>query len=374
MIETIGYVSEANPFKDRKAWSGLRYKIREAIENAGFSVVWIPYRVNKYWVLILRALFLIRYGRHFEYTRHPWYLWYCAKSVDKDLVEKCDALFFPGMAQLTAFLNTDKPFFYYTDATYHGLVTYYGTQINKYSYKFGNLYEKFAIDNCKLMIHASNWSADMAENFYGCNHEKNKVLQFGANIDDTDIVECVVYEKGELNILFSGVDWYRKGAPQAIEAVGELRKRGYNAKLHICGIKCPPQNYLPFPDYVINHGFLNKNDALQYQEYINIIKKSHIFLLPTKAECAGIVFSEASAYGLPIFTYNTGGIGDYVKDGVNGYKLPLGSPGENFANIIDRCIKRNELKHLSEGGIELFKTDLSWNAWSEKFKSMLVDV
>ncbi len=131
---------------------------------------------------------------------------------------------------------------------------------------------------------------------------------------------------------------------------------------------------MPFPDYVINHGFLNKNDALQYQEYINIIKKSHIFLLPTKAECAGIVFSEASAYGLPIFTYNTGGIGDYVKDGVNGYKLPLGSPGENFANIIDRCIKRNELKHLLEGGIELFKTDLSWNAWSEKFKSMLVDV
>lgn len=40
---TFGYVSKANPFIDRKAWSGTIFKIRESIEQAGYTVRWIPY-------------------------------------------------------------------------------------------------------------------------------------------------------------------------------------------------------------------------------------------------------------------------------------------------------------------------------------------
>ena len=40
---TSGYVSKANPFIDRKAWSGTISKIRESIEQAGYTVRWIPY-------------------------------------------------------------------------------------------------------------------------------------------------------------------------------------------------------------------------------------------------------------------------------------------------------------------------------------------
>ena len=38
---TFGYVSKANPFIDRKAWSGTIFKIRESIEQAGYTVRWI---------------------------------------------------------------------------------------------------------------------------------------------------------------------------------------------------------------------------------------------------------------------------------------------------------------------------------------------
>lgn len=34
----------------------------------------------------------------------------------------------------------------------------------------------------------------------------------------------------------------------------------------------------------------------------------HLLLLPTRAECAGIVFNEASAYGVPILLTDTGGV------------------------------------------------------------------
>ena len=43
---TFGYVSKANPFIDRKAWSGTIFKIRESIEQAGYTVRWIPYTLS----------------------------------------------------------------------------------------------------------------------------------------------------------------------------------------------------------------------------------------------------------------------------------------------------------------------------------------
>ena len=47
--KVIGYICDTNPFEDRLTWSGLIYKIREAIESAGYQVVWIPYdKTTKY--------------------------------------------------------------------------------------------------------------------------------------------------------------------------------------------------------------------------------------------------------------------------------------------------------------------------------------
>ena len=39
----IGFVSDKDPYKDKKSWSGTIYKLREAIEKAGYEVIWIKY-------------------------------------------------------------------------------------------------------------------------------------------------------------------------------------------------------------------------------------------------------------------------------------------------------------------------------------------
>lgn len=81
------------------------------------------------------------------------------------------------------------------------------------------------------------------------------------------------------------------------------------------------------------------------------------------AECAGIAFAEASAYGLPIFTYNTGGISNYVIDGVNGYALPVNSTELDFYRKIEYCLKTGILKELSVKGPSLYRNRLNWNHW-----------
>ena len=122
---------------------------------------------------------------------------------------------------------------------------------------------------------------------------------------------------------------------------------------------------------IYRRSFLNKNNPEQYRRYVKLWQEANLFLLPTQAECAGIVYCEASAYGVPIFTYDTGGIGDYVVDGVNGYKLPPTATAADFAACIKRNLDTSSLQALHEGCLSLYKDKLSWSAWSRRFREIM---
>lgn len=370
-MKTIGYISKQNPFSDRKAWSGTIFKIREGIENAGFKVLWIPYKINRFKLLTLKILIKIFNGRSALISHNKFYFRLCTQNIDTNKIKECDYLFFPGGAQMTTFMKTNKPIIYYTDTTFKLMINYYWFHQSKWIVKQGNLLEEKAIKNSYINIRSSKWAADSVLKDYGGNPKRNFILEFGANIDDKDIVPCKPYKNTEvLNILFSGVDWERKGGDIAVKTVQLLNQKGIKSNLFITGISNLPSQYQNLP-YIKNLGFLNKNISKQYQQYIKIISASHIFLLPTKAECSAIVLCEASAFGLPIFTYNTGGLGNYVLDGVNGYKLPLHANEIDFTNAIITCIKNKELEKLHNGGINLYRSTLNWKTWSNRFKEII---
>lgn len=369
-MKIFGYISEQNPFTDRKAWSGTIFKIREGIENAGYQVIWIPYKTTTLKHKILKGLIKIIFGRNAITDHNEYFYKLSANTIDDDLISKCDYLFFPGGAQISAYKDFNKPIIYYTDANFSIMIDYYWHHLPQWIIAQGNKTENLAIHNSYINIRSSKWAADSVINDYNGNPDRNYVIEFGANIDNKDIFHIKPYTEGTLNILFSGVEWKRKGAEIAIETVRMLNERGIKSKLFLVGLKNIPQKYTNL-SFVENLGFLNKNYPEQYQKYIETIKQSHIFLLPTQAECSAIVFCESSAYGLPIFTYNTGGIGNYVIDGVNGYKLPLTSKGKEFADRIELSLKNNEFERLGQGGIKLFNEKLNWHSWANSFKRIM---
>ena len=59
----IGYVSAEDPFRDKKAWSGTKYKIREALQNAGYEVVWISCKPSKICFIFLKILLKMLFGK-----------------------------------------------------------------------------------------------------------------------------------------------------------------------------------------------------------------------------------------------------------------------------------------------------------------------
>lgn len=143
-----------------------------------------------------------------------------------------------------------------------------------------------------------------------------------------------------------------------VEAVRRLNEDGVPSMLHIMGIRdlSPQVAGLPYINYI---GFLNKNVSGEYQKLVKTIRSCRLFLLPTRAECAGVAFCEASAYGMPVFTYDTDGIPNYV---LNGYRLspPQEATGNDFARKIESCLATDELEKMSETALEIYRTKLNW--------------
>lgn len=373
----IGYVSAQNPYTDRKSWSGTNYKLREAIENSGYEVRWIPYRVGTKKEFLLRCYYKLYSliccgGKVYLTGSHckPIAKLY-AKSIHKNKAfNECDYLFFPAGAQIAPFMDTDKPVIFHGDATFQKVKDYYFYNVCEKSLAMALQLDKNAAQNAWMNIRSSQWAADSVVNDYKANPDMSFVLEFGANIDMKDIAPCIPYSGGVLNVMFSGVEWERKGGDIAVKAVEALNSHGIEAHLYIAGIKELPE-YCRSLQYVTNAGFLNKNIPEQYDKYVELWQKCHIFLLPTKAECAGIVFCEAAAYGMPVYTHDTGGIGNYVINDVNGHRLPLGSTGEDFARCIEADLKKDVMQELRKGALKMSEKRLSWNSWSKRFREIM---
>lgn len=370
----IGFLSIEDPL-DKRSWSGTFYQLYKNIEDCGFEVVWIPANqdakivsfINKGMRFLCRKFKKKYSGAHLSSISRQ-----IAKSIDQKQLAQVDFLFIPAAAKIPAFLNTDKPMIYLNDSTFKLLYNYYMNYTNFFWFNLrqGNIIEKRTAQKAWRIIVSSDWAKESFVNDYQVAAEKIKVMEFGSNIDNVEVNPNVNYlQTNQLNLLFLGVEWERKGGDVAVECVDYLNQQGIKAILNVVGVDVPDQ-YKNNPN-VKNIGFLNKNKEEEYSRLKQIIYHSDLLLLPTKAECSAIVFSEASAYGLPIFTYNTGGIPNYVVDGKNGFALPLSSRGNNFGQKIIDIIKNNQLSELKSGAIAMYNEKLNWGHWQSEFRSMI---
>lgn len=370
----IGFINGNNPL-DRKASSGVTFQMYQAFLRMGMEVIWIPpkitlfYKLNALWTKFLSLIKKERILVHFSERSAVLK----SRTLDKKFIEDCDVLFAPFASSSIYLLQTEKPLVYLADGTFAAMVDYYYKGLSKRAIEEGNNIELMALEKATCVVMASDWAKYSAMMDYHIPEQKIHVIEFGANIDDEDIVPHRFQYRGQLNLLFLGVDWIRKGGDIAVDACRCLNKIGIPSTLHIVGIRNLDKDIVQLP-FVKSYGFLDKNKEKEYDTLVNVIRKSHCLLLPTKAECAGIAFCESSANGLPVFTYNTGGVANYVIDGRNGYKFPLVATGKEFAEKIKSCLESGELERMSFEAVSVYKERLNWQVWGEKFNDMLNDM
>ena len=371
----IYFISDGDP-NDNRLWSGTVKQMYTKLKlEHEVSVIDVSNHSNslmqfhKCLAKIIRMIFKKKYNAIYSIAN--------AKRESKK-VEKCvftlgkaDAIFCPAKSSSIAYTNLNIPIIYLTDATFSQMIDYYEhlTNLSKLTVYEGERIEQRAIDKSSFVICASSWTQESIIKEYKKSKRKTKVIPFGANIDEIVSTEKI---ENQIKLLFCGIDWNRKGGTVAVETVKELQSRNINAHLYIVGCKSP-QEYTEF--FIHSIGFLDKNKENEREQLKKIYSNMNFLLLPTVAECAGIVFAEASGYGIPSITYDTGGVGTYVIDGVNGFKLPKGSSYLEFADCIERCIKeRNLYERLCSEARKYYASSLNWETWEKSVNDILEEV
>lgn len=373
----IGYCSWQDPF-DKKSWSGLTYYMMKALEKHCGEVIPLGPLSNKYIIpgKIINKLTRIFLNKRFDYQHSILVSKEFAKQLKKRLsTQQFDILFFCGCSEVLAYLDTDIPIVYFSDTTFKLIANYYQlySKLLRISQKGGNQIEARAIDKANIIIYSSQWPKDSAIKDYQCNENKISVVTCGANLDSTPSHEEIIIQRrktnNKLKLLFTGVDWERKGGEIAFQTMVELNNRGIDAELTICGCK-PPMHVKHEKLKII--GFLDKNDPLQAQKYQELFMNASIFFLPTRAECFALVFCEASAHGLPIVSTDTGGVSSYVNNGTNGYLLPLKADFTDYADSIQKLWSDKD-KYLTfcKNSREKFENELNWDNWGGKINQII---
>lgn len=374
----IGYLTSKNPM-DIKESSGVYYYQAKALEKYCGEVHYLG-PVRHFSIFLLEKLFNI-FNRFSTKKYNYWHSKLISKIYGiifsrKLKNKKFDFIIAEKASCEIAFLKTKLPLIYSTDATFNLLLNYYPNYSNllKISEKEGNYIEERAIHKSSLVICTSKWASSSVINDYGYPGNHVNVLPRGANINQV-IEKNEIFKKKKsetCRLLFIGREYYRKGLDVAFRTMDYIRSNVISVKLVVVGC-IPPPEFVDLDVEVIS--FIDKNTDKGKKEFKEIMLHSDFMLIPTRAEAMGISFCEASAFGLPVITRDTGGVTEVVKNGVNGFALKYDSNHIDFGETIIKIFNSDDdYYRLIQSSREYYDKNLSWDKWGEKMKNILDNI
>ena len=116
------------------------------------------------------------------------------------------------------------------------------------------------------------------------------------------------------------------------------------------------------------------NDRVQFlgsrnlEEIADLMRRSRLFVLPSRAEPFGIVLLEALASKKPIVATKVGGIPEFIEHGVNGLLVEPDDPGvlsEAMATVLQNPTLADT---LATNGYKLVHERFDWKVAAEKYE------
>jgi glycosyltransferase involved in cell wall biosynthesis len=365
----IFFLSTVSPF-DCNSWSGITYHSYHslALEH---ELVWSGKPVLNYIERKKLALATVwRRWRKKHYTdQNVLYAKILSAWAERELARyEVDVIVVgSGEPEAFAYLRTSIPIIYIADSTFSLKVGYYPWHkgLAKDFLREGELVESLAIGRASHIIYSSAWAANSAVRDHHASWSKLSVVPFGPNLRR---VPSEINHPGTevLRLLFIGTDWKRKGGDNAIE-VYKILKASLFCELLIVGsdpVLEPDAGILVIP-------YLDKNIEGDEQRYQDILASSHFLLLPTQADCTPVVISEAAAFGVPVISYNTGGVSELLNEGITGFCLPEGSEPAKMAYIIlEIWGSMQKYRSMKTAIRNDFENRLNWQNWLQKINEV----
>jgi glycosyltransferase involved in cell wall biosynthesis len=352
--------------RDISAWSGTPYFMAESLKEHYQSIYYVGLLKTR-WNRIFQAksmLYQVLFNKVYFRDRQPAILRSYARQVKGRLSQvDVDVVFSPGTIPI-AYLEYNRPIAFWADATFAGMMGFYWNHLCKQTVRDGNAMEQAALSRCSLAIYASDWAAQTAIDNYEVERSKIKIVPFGANMECNRSIEDIKQiSKKRLSdrckLIFVGKDWIRKGGDTAIQVAEKLNEIGLPTELIVVGVG--PNVVGEVPPFVKFAGSLDKSNTDAKRLLDSLYSQSHFLILPSRAECLGIVLAEANSFGVPCITSRAGGIPTMIKDGVNGMSFDVGSPIEEYCSYIhDMFLHYAKYQDLAVSAFNEYKSRLNW--------------
>ena len=357
-------------------WSGTPFHMSKSLANEGNEVVHIgPLRAP---ILPLYKAYS-RLRRTFRrrglspFHAGPVVAQYSADAARKIRAVSPDIVFAPAGSTFAWNVPDGVPLVYASDATFRLVENYHPNyrNLSRAARETTERLERKTIARADLILYPSEWAAKSAIKDYGADPPRVHVIPWGANLEEAPDRDSVLGRRkpGPCRLLLIGVNWKEKGADIAIETLAELKNRGVEAELVICG--CTP------PEPVTQDGltiipYLDKNDPEQRNRLDQLYRDADFFLLPTRADCYGIVFCEAAAHGVPSIAPATGGVPSAIRDGETGILLPPNATKADYATVISEIFANpDRLARLRQSSRDAFEARLNWRTWGQRVSDLI---
>ncbi|MFB2977308.1 glycosyltransferase family 4 protein [Microseira sp. BLCC-F43] len=383
-VTTYDVLNSSNWPKYQVGLCGAGYYLAQALEKQSVTIDYLSSFKKKVSPVTKAKWSFYRYLLKKDYYRwsEPLVLRDYAAQISQKLPKfNSDIVLCPENAVPIAYLECKQPIVLWTDSALIGLIDVYPYLSNLCNETKRNIYalEKAALNRCELIIYWSDWAAQTAIKNYGIAPSKVKVVPAGANIEcnrNIDDIRNIVDARtsSPCKLLFLGFDWIRKGGNVALEVAKELNKMGFNTELTVVGSP-PPTTDEPLPSFVKFLGFISKSTPEGEQKINQLLAESHFLILPSQAECYGIVFCEANSFGVPCLATNVGGIPTIIKDNVNGKTFSLEANVSEYCNYIASLMTNyNEYKQLALSSFNEYQSRLNWDVAGKTVKNLLLEL
>ena len=365
----IALVSVRDDTLDPQSWSGVPWHLSQALQGIdGVEVVAVgPLDVPTRHVEAVRKAWYRLRGRRYVWWTEPRIIDRWAKALADRLDElDVDAVMTIGTISSSC-LPDGLPHLVYTDSTWDSNLDYYPTMTGlcDRSRRLSEALERRALAQADQIVITSEWAKRSAVEHYGVDGARVTVAPIGANTvcrstADEVAARAAARLDGPMRLFWMGVEWERKGGEVALAAAAELHRRGVPVELHLAG-RYPDVGAQP---WLHLHGFLDFTADRATTE--SLFLDSYALVLPTIAEDAGIVFSEAASFGVPSIAPDTGGVATTVEDGVNGIVLPDRAAPGLYADVLEALWgDPDRYLHLSASSRERYERELDWSHVAE---------
>ena len=147
-----------------------------------------------------------------------------------------------------------------------------------------------------------------------------------------------------LHIISVGRCHWIKGYTFVLDAMSILRKEKVDYNYTIVAGGTDQENILyQIHDLGLNECVSFINDELSHDEVLKKVSECDLFLLPSLEEGISNAVIEAMALGLPVISTDCGGMGEIIKNGENGFLVPV-RDADSMAGTIRKFIDLDEMK------------------------------